>query len=261
MGYVEAEPYCSHTHKKNTAPLWEKPGFPVLRHAFSISQRGHCCSLLLWEDDMLKGWKHWINNPSHGGIAQFTDYSSPQGGGACFTMCFYSAHILSCVRDFHISHTLVNYNWTVVTQKTNSEHVCFQFGSRGPAKAEADSETSSLSSSPPKTSASPALLSLTPSVCRTAGVAFRGLEGVLCGVRGLYMVYYWKPSKNTVLGQLHISKCLWLFHLNFKITQFMQPRGFFVFFWVFLHMQQPNFLSNWILVHTPRSPVRHINHF
>lgn len=86
---------------------------------------------------------------------EFTDYSFPQGGGACFTMCFYSACILSCVRDFHISHTLVNHNWTVVTQKKNSKHVCFQFGSRGPAKAEADSETTSLSdllaSSPPQT--------------------------------------------------------------------------------------------------------------
>lgn len=138
-------------------------------------------------------------------------------------MCFYSAHILSCVRDFHISHTLVNYNWTVVTQKTNSENVCFQFGSGGPAKAEADSETSSLSSSPPKTSANPALLSLTPSVCRTAGLGFRGLEVVLCDVCRLYMVYYWKPAKDTVLGRLHISRRFWLFHLNFKITQFMQP--------------------------------------
>lgn len=112
-------------------------------------------------------------------------------------MCFYSVRILSCVRDFHISHTLVNYNWTVVTQKTNSEHVCFQFGSRGPAKAETDSETSSLSSSPPKASANPALLLLTPLVCRTAGVGFRGWEGVLCGVCGLYMVYYWKPAIKT----------------------------------------------------------------
>lgn len=75
----------------------------------------------------------------------FTDYSFPQGGGACFTMCFYSAHIVSCVRDFHISHTLVNHNWTVVTQKKNSKHVCFQFGPRGPVKAEAGSQTTSLS--------------------------------------------------------------------------------------------------------------------
>lgn len=56
-------------------------------------------------------------------------------------MCFYSADILCCVRDFHISHTLVNHNWTVVTQRMNSKHVCFQFGPRGPAKAEAGSET------------------------------------------------------------------------------------------------------------------------
>lgn len=56
-------------------------------------------------------------------------------------MCFYSAQILSCVRDFHISHTLVNHNWTVVTQRMNSKYVCFQFEPRGPAKAQADSET------------------------------------------------------------------------------------------------------------------------
>lgn len=56
-------------------------------------------------------------------------------------MCFHSAHILSCVRVFHISHTLVNHYWTVVTQRTNSKHVCFQFGRAGPAKAAAASET------------------------------------------------------------------------------------------------------------------------
>lgn len=173
-------------------------------------------------------------------------------------MCFYSAHILSCVRDFHISHTLVNYNWTVVTQKTNSEHVCFQFGSRGPAKAEADSETSSLSSLPPKTSANPALLSLTPSVCRTAGLGFRGLEGVLCGVRGLYMVYYWKPAKkHSPWTTAHIQMFLVVSSKFQNYTVYATQRVFFVF----LYMQQPNFLSNWILVHTPRSPVRHIDHF
>lgn len=84
MGYVEAEPYCSHAHKKNTAPLWEKPGFPVFRHAFSISQKGHCCTLLFWDDDMLKGWKHWINNPSHGGIAGVYRLFLPTGQRGLF---------------------------------------------------------------------------------------------------------------------------------------------------------------------------------
>lgn len=186
---------------------------------------------------------------------EFTDYPFPQGGGACFTMCFYSAYILSCVRDFHISHTLVNHNWTVVTQKKNSKHVCFQFGPRGPAKAEAGSETTSLSdllaSSPPKTAASPALLSLTPTVCSAAGVGFRCQNSVWGGWGSRLNI---RKLQKQSLECCLVTKSNWMFYLAFQnYTVYSTQKEFLIF----LLMQQLNFLSNWMPVYTRRCPVRH----
>lgn len=123
-------------------------------------------------------------------------------------MCFYSAQILSCVRDFHISHTLVNHNWTVVTQRKNSKHVCFQFGPRGPAKAEADSETT------PQIYWPHHLLRLQerlPCSCHTRthtshlyswGWVRWGKVSVgwWCGGGGLHMVKYLNPTKTHIDG-------------------------------------------------------------
>lgn len=40
--------------------------------------------MLLWEDDMLKGWKHWINSPGHGGTAQVYRLFLPTGWRGLF---------------------------------------------------------------------------------------------------------------------------------------------------------------------------------
>lgn len=128
-------------------------------------------------------------------------------------MCFYSAQILSCVRDFHISHTLVNHNRTVVTQRMNSKYVCFQFEPRGPAKAQADSETTPQIYRPHRPvgllDCCPAPLTVghTPHTF-TAGDEW-GVERCLWGagvvVGGLHRVNYWNPTK-THLDGMHSEK-------------------------------------------------------
>lgn len=40
--------------------------------------------MLLWEDDMLKGWKHWINSPDHGGAARLYRWFLPTGWRGLF---------------------------------------------------------------------------------------------------------------------------------------------------------------------------------
>lgn len=73
------------THPFKALHWFEKsPDFLLCRHAFSIIQRGHCCSLLLWEDDMLKGWKHWLNSPGHRGRARVYRLFLPTGWRGLF---------------------------------------------------------------------------------------------------------------------------------------------------------------------------------